>query len=268
MGRFSMDGDAVYFTTDDAVRRLRYDAAPSGGDGWCPLSVDPTWGGSYRVPLPQEAEADAVDAAEVAEAEAMYQSAGWDTCLGSGCIWMMDMGRPLYWPPGMANAPQRAFRFSLDDATDRDVIDAIGEAPAWNPGPPLYDPERRILVHYDTLGGVVVAHRYEGPGDLPQLWRREYRNSVQMMLYPHTGELVLEDSPNVMGDATDGAVVVVDIETGAEKGRAPLRERGTMGMFLCPGFGRDFYVCSIAGTIARVYVEQDGADAANAPARL
>ena len=26
---------------------------------------------------------------------------------------------------------------------------------------------------------------------------------------------------------------------------APIHEKGTMGMFLCPGFGRDFYVSSI-----------------------
>eukprot|EP01047_Picozoa_sp_COSAG01_P014108 COSAG01_NODE_679_length_14296_cov_250.437575_20_plen_47_part_00 len=28
-----------------------------------------------------------------------------------------------------------------------------------------------------------------------------------------------------------------------------------MEMFLAPGFGRDFYCCSIAGTVGRVYVE-------------
>jgi hypothetical protein len=102
----------------------------------------------------------------------------------------------------------------------------------------------------------VCAHHYVG-GRLEQLWELAFRNSVQMMLYPDTGELVLEDSPNVMnfgGRRKDGAIVVVDIETGEEKARALMNEQGTMGMFLCPGFERDFYVCSIEGTIARFSV--------------
>ena len=74
-----------------------------------------------------------------------------------------------------------------------------------------------------------------------------------MMLYPDAGELVLEDSPNVIkfgGRRQDGAIAVVDIETGEEKARALMNEQGTTGMFLCPGFERDFYVCTIESTIA------------------
>ena len=69
------------------------------------------------------------------------------------------------------------------------------------------------------------------------------------------------------GPMTTGAMVVVDISTGAEKARSAIKEKGTMGMFMCPGFGRDFYVCSIAGTIARVFVANDvDVDAAAAAA--
>ena len=53
-----------------------------------------------------------------------------------------------------------------------------------------------------------------------------------MMLYPDTGELVLEDSPHALtsgGDFKDGAVVVVDIETGEEKGRKLPRYRCHLG---------------------------------------
>ena len=53
-----------------------------------------------------------------------------------------------------------------------------------------------------------------------------------MMLYPDTGELVLEDSPHALtsgGDFKDGAVVVVDIETGEEKGRTLPRYRCHLG---------------------------------------
>lgn len=234
MGRFSSDvaedgTEHIYFSNTHQLRRLVY----CGGH----LHMDVNWNASYAV-------------------EGADQSPGWDTTIGSGSVWMMDMGRPWNWQ-GVANAPQRAYRFSIADPTDCDVINAIGRPRAFNPGPPLYDPERQILVHYDTVGSTVVAHHFLGPGNLRELWRKQYRNSVQMMLYPSTGELVLEDSPQTMRlDATlGGHAVIVDIITGDEKGRAPLHVRGTMGMFMCPGFSRDFYVCSIAGTIARVYVD-------------
>ncbi len=55
----------------------------------------------------------------------------------------------------------------------------------------------------------------------------------------------------------NGAIVVVSIDTGEEIDRAALNETGTMGMFLCPGFKRDFYVCSIEGTVARVFVNDE-----------
>ena len=75
MGRFCCDRtdsgeEFIYFTTDTDVLRLRY------ADG--ALGLDEGWGGSYAV-------------------EGADQSAGWDTCLGSGSLWMMDMGRPPNW---------------------------------------------------------------------------------------------------------------------------------------------------------------------------
>lgn len=232
MGRFSSDrsevGEFIYTSSASELYRLRYD----GGV----LSFDPTWRASYAV--------DGED-----------QSDGWDTCIGSDSVWMMDMGRPPNWR-GLASAPQRAFRFSKDTAADRDVIDVLGKQNAWSCGPPLYDPERRILVLYDGMNGGVAALRYEEPGSFELLWRNEFRNTVQMMLYADTGELVLEDSPAALlglrGD--NGEAVVVDIETGRERGRASLGARGTLGMFLCPGFERDFYVATMPGVIARVFV--------------
>ena len=232
MGRFSSDlcneGEFIYTSTATNLLRLEYEAGH--------LSLDSSWNASYAI------------AGE-------DQSDAWDTSIGSDSIWLMDMGRPMPWR-GPAAAPQRAFRFSLADASERDVIDEIGLPNAWNPGPPLYDPERKILILYDTLNGGVVAMQYHGPGNLSLLWRKEFRNTVQMMLYADTGELVLEDSPHPfpMPEQREGHVVVVDIETGLERGRAPIGASAAMGMFLCPGFGRDFYVASGWGTVARIFV--------------
>ena len=97
-------------------------------------------------------------------------------------------------------------------------------------GPPLYDPERKILVHYDTISGTVVAHTYAAPGrPLEVLWKHAIRNTVQMMLYPDTGELILEDSPKVLSIHNrhkNGFAVVLDIQTGEVKGRSKINLLG------------------------------------------
>jgi hypothetical protein len=106
------------------------------------------------------------------------------------------------------------------------------------------------------VNGRVVAHRYQGPGSLQLLWDRPFRNFVQMMAWADTGELVVEDasSPSLDSGDPSAEVALVDIETGSELGRAPIGAPTTMGMFCCPGYDRDFYVCSITGAVARVYV--------------
>jgi hypothetical protein len=48
-------------------------------------------------------------------------------------------------------------------------------------------------------------------------------------------------------------VVVVDIETGAERGRAAVPSLMQSVVFPAPGFGRDLYWCTMT-TLARVAV--------------
>ena len=230
MGRFSADrtdaGEFIYTTSASEVFRLRYEAGR--------LAIDPSWRASYVVAGEDQAD-------------------GWDTSIGSDSVWLMDMGRPPMWRGG-ASAPQRAFRFSLANAAERDVVDVIGRPGPFSPGPPLYDPDRRILVVYDGSNGGVVGLRYEGPGALHEIWRKEFRNNVQMMLHADTGELVVEDARAADAGGQSEAVVI-DVETGEERGRAGIGSVATMGMFLCPGFERDFYVAALPGSIARVFVD-------------
>ena len=78
-------------------------------------------------------------------------------------------------------------------------------------------------MHYDTVNRKVHAHRYlhsnDGSGGrFELLWVCRYRNTVQMMLYVDTGELVLEDAPHAISLSSnplykDAFAVVVDIET-------------------------------------------------------
>ena len=72
-----------------------------------------------------------------------------------------------------------------------------------------------------------------------------------MTLYADTGELLVDDC-KTMGrwDA-----VVVDVETGEEKGRVDTDCVASGGMWYTPGFGRDFYTSTGLGGIARIYAE-------------
>lgn len=238
MGRISSDrstsGEFLYSTTPDQVFRIRYSTGA--------LELDTSWLRSYAV-------------------EGGGQSDAWDTSIADDSVWLMDMGRPPNWMrPG--SAPQRAFRFGLDPAAAMDIVEDLDAPFAWNPGPPLYDPIRKILVHYDSLNGGVSAHRFESGADPQRLWRRDYRNYMQMMVYADTGELVLEDATwptRFGGDEDRSEAVLVSIETGEELGRAKTGAP-SLGMFPTPGFDRDFYLASIPGEITRVFVEETGSD--------
>ena len=68
------------------------------------------------------------------------------------------------------------------------------------------------------------------------------------MLFADTGELVTTDH-----DATRmvDEIVVLDIETGAERLRVDSGSAVQSVLFPAPGFGRDFYYCSFT-TLSRV----------------
>ena len=232
MGRFSSDksetGEFIYTTTEKEIIRLNYVNSN--------LVVD-SWKRSYEI---------------IGEA----QSDAWDTTIGDNRIWLMDMGRPPGWMrPGTAE--QRAFGFSLTDETEKLVFANHASPFAWNPGPPLFDPKRKILVHYDSLNGGVVGHYCPGGSEIEQIWRIEAHNYLQMMVFKDTGELIIEDAelpPNFGGERIKAEAVVVNIETGEEISRVA-SGAPSLGMFSSPGFSRDFYVASLLGTLARVYVQ-------------
>ena len=95
-----------------------------------------------------------------------------------------------------------------------------------------------------------LAWRYEGPGSFVPLWKKEWRNANQLTLYADTGELIV-DHVHKMGEWD---AVVLDIETGDERGRADTGCFMPMGMWYTPGFERDFYTSTAVGRIGRVSV--------------
>jgi hypothetical protein len=66
-------------------------------------------------------------------------------------------------------------------------------------------------------------------------------------LFADTGEIVVNDH-----DGSTEHVVVLDIETGAEKGRAATGSAFQSVVFQAPGWDRDVYTCTFS-TLSRTW---------------
>jgi len=210
------------------------------------------------------------------------QSYGWDPVIEGGHLWFLDNGEHAYSTTmlgaGVAEGPVHLIRVSLNDHADVEVIEVCGARRGAVTDPPLYDPERRIALGYDSANGVLAAFRF---GDrLEPLWQRELAHAAHMIRYPGTGEVVVHDfaAPRVLrsraarslaarsgwvaslGAARAAAarrchddVVVLDIETGQERARAAVPSMFQSVLFPTPGWGRDLYWCTFS-TLARLEV--------------
>lgn len=256
IARLSADGVAVHVVGASTVVRLRWDGKN--------LERDRTWTAPYREP---------------------GQSYGWDPVIAGDSLWFLDNGAHDFVTTmqgaGVAPGPVHLIRMSLDAPAAVERVEACGLARGAVTDPPLIDPHRRIAVAYDSANGVVQAFRYGDHGSgLEPLWRRELGHAAHMILFPDTGELVLHDFHGpalnrtrlgravgrrataiirrrwLRALATRGShdeVLVIDIEYGAERGRARVPSLMQSVVFPAPGFDRDLYWCSMT-TIARIAV--------------
>jgi hypothetical protein len=119
--------------------------------------------------------------------------------------------------------------------------------------PPAVDLSRGVVVGYDSSNAVVQAFRVDGAGVEP-LWRRSLAHAAHPVVFADTGEVVLCDHD--AGRGTD-QVVVLDTETGEERGRVDTGSPLQSALFLTPGFDRDLYVCTFS-TVTRVSIEDQG----------
>ena len=219
------------------------------------LELDSEWSATYRVPGED-------------------QGFAWCNCVGDDSVWFMDMGDNQILETVMTatpvgtvpldlsgeiyphSAPVRLHRVSTDDSTSVDSLNLFDVPHAWQGASPLYVPEKRIVMGFDTANGKVGAWKYHGPGDFTHLWTHDITNSNQPLYYPDTGEVIVDD---VLADQSVDTVVL-DLETGEEKGRTSTATRGAAGMAPSPGLGRDYYGCSGPhGALYRVFVEADPA---------
>jgi hypothetical protein len=193
----------------------------------------------------------------------------WDACLSAGACWIMDCGdihsvrrihttepngrfdtppgRDLSWRlPAPWPGAQRLLRVSLDDPTDIVSIEPFGTPGGGIIAPPVHVPEADLAIAWDSInGGLAGISTADGALDI--VWHLDIRASMQPVVFPDSGELVIND---FTADGHDH-LVVVDIATGEPIDRVSTGSRVANGMFLTAGGDRDVFYCSTL-TVARV----------------
>jgi len=180
---------------------------------------------------------------------------GWDVVLDGINAWFMDNGKHRYRytmrGAGVGPNANRLIRVSMSDASDHALLPISSMAAGSITNPPLFDLQRNIVVAYDSANSYLCAWRFDRHSlSMTPLWSKvDFGAASHMILYPDTGELVVNDYRR-FGEE----VVVLQIETGVELGR--VRTGGlTQGVvFPSVGWGRDFYWSSM-GRLARVFVQ-------------
>jgi hypothetical protein len=181
---------------------------------------------------------------------------------------------------GASASPVRLWWARLDDGATRSV-EITGKPYGTESNPPAWDPEGRIVVAYDAGNGGIRAWRLDGD-ELEPVWRRdEIAHAGHLIVYPDTRELVCgdwRDAPLLRARGmrpivrragrlvprsaaltraslrtANDRLVVLDLDTGAEKARVDIPSPMQGFLFPAPGFGRDVYYQSLT-TIARVAV--------------
>ena len=220
VARLSEAGDDVYVIGTSTVFRVRWD----GHD----LAVDRDFAARYRT--------------------VRGQTYGWDAVLALGAAWFLDNGEGseryagTFRGQGISAAPLHLVRADL--ATGAVTLTEICGLPnGLVANPPVVDESRGIVVGYDSANGVLAAFDIAADGATSVRWRREQDHACHPLLFPDTGELVTNDHD---AERMADAIVVLDIETGAERVRVDAGSPLQSVLFPAAGFDRDFYYCSFA----------------------
>jgi hypothetical protein len=179
----------------------------------------------------------------------------WDVCIAGGRVVLHDNGdipavrhlhatKPvgrdgwnltgeLPWTTTMA-----VTSVAVDDATDVVQFEPFpGQEGGFVIAPPTYEPGRDLLLVHDTANGSLAAHHTR---PVPhQRWHRRVSMWMQPLLFPDTGELIINNA-----DAGHDAIEIVDLDTGDTLARVDLPDTTPNGMFLTPGWDRDIYYCT------------------------
>lgn len=246
MGRIAADvemggGELIYVPGSQHVWRLRVEADVLAIDDWRPRyrHAGGPWGLAWDSCLSDRAcwVMDCGDIESVRLIHATHPNGRYEAWPGSALSWR----RPAPW-----SGAQRLIRISLDDPTDVRSVEPFGTPGGGIIAPPVNVPELGIAVAWDSINGG-LAGIAAGGADLEVLWQLEIRPTMQPVVFPESGELVISDFTVEGSDD----VVVVDFATGSLIDGVATGSRIANGMFLTPGGNRDVFYCSTA-TVARV----------------
>lgn len=240
-GDLTPDGEVVYVPGTEHLFRLRVEPDTLTLDDWAPEYR--TAGGDHGL--------------------------AWDSCLSAGSSWVMDCGditsvrmihttepngrwgeapgRALSWrQPAPWTGAQRLIETNTTTGAQRSI------APFGTPGggiiaPPVHIPEFDMAIAWDSVnGGLAGITSVED--ELDVAWTiPDVRPSMQPVVFPESGELVINDFNNLGNDD----IIVVDIATGTILDRVATGSRIANGMFLSPGPGRSVFYCSTL-TVAKI----------------
>ncbi len=226
-------GDVVYVPGTEHLFRIVLD-----GDE---LVVDPDWRPRYRD-------------------EGGEQGMAWDVCLSDGWCWLMDNGNipavrhihttfpngrfssvpDLSWrQPAPWTGPQRLIRVRLDDPGEIEDMAPFGAPGGGIIAPPLHVAEHDRAIAWDSVNGGLAG--IDTSGDtLEPVWELPIRPTMQPVVFPDSGELVIND---FIAEGSD-EIVVVDLAGGEIVSRVASGSRIANGMFLSAGDDRDVYYCT------------------------
>tara|TARA_B100001123_G_scaffold187682_1_gene214606 strand:- start:363 stop:917 length:555 start_codon:yes stop_codon:yes gene_type:complete len=137
--------------------------------------------------------------------------------------------------------PQRLLRINLDDAADIREVAPFGIAGGGIIAPPVHVPGEGSTagraIAWDSINGGLA-----GIDDrtMEPVWHLEVRPSMQPVVFPESGELVVND----FTDDGEDDLVVVDVATGGVLDRVGTGSRIANGMFLSAGGHRDIWYCT------------------------
>ena len=230
----------------------------SGADDGCGLEIDRSWRPRYRVHRDRFGLA-------------------WDCCISGGSCWIMDCGdvqsvraihgaepngrfshppgrklswrRPAPWP-----GAQRLLRVSLACDQNLEAIEPFGIPGGGIIAPPVHVPEVApgidMVIAWDSINGGLAGVEIDcdNPTEMTVAWRLDLRPSMQPVVYPESGELVINDfTAGANGQPPSDDLVVVDIATGSLLDRVATGSRVANGMFLsAAGDGRVLYASTTA----------------------
>jgi hypothetical protein len=258
IARLSSDGTSVIAVGTTVVHRLVLDREAGR------LEIDAAWQPRYG-PDPRH-------------------SYGWDPVLTDDHVLWMDNGRNhtdrTMRDSGEAPGPVRLW-WARHDAPGARSVEISGLPYGTESNPPGWDPEGRIVVAYDAGNAVLRAWRMAGD-ELEPLWRRDgLAHAGHLIVHPDTRELVVQDwrdTPALRGRTVrrvlrpafaalarsaaarraslrtgHDRLVVLDLDSGAERAAVDVPSPSQAFLFPAPGFGRDVYYQSLT-TVARVQV--------------